>query len=48
MIEELQGKQLINEQIIANLRQREDEAHAIADEEKKTLTDKLDKKEYAL
>ncbi|TNV80910.1 hypothetical protein FGO68_gene13382 [Halteria grandinella] len=48
IIEQMQGKQLISEQIIANLREREDEANAMADEQKKTLTDKLDKKEYAL
>ena len=46
--EELDAKILISEQIIANLRQKEDEAIAAAEEYEQTMKEKLDKKEYAL
>jgi hypothetical protein len=46
--DEMQGRVLISEQIVAEVRAREEEAVAAMEEGEKAIKEKLDKKEYQL
>ena len=48
MRQDLEARILINEQIIADLRNKEEEAMIAAEEQEAIMKDKLDKKEYGL
>jgi len=44
--DDLQAKVLISEQIVADMRGKEEEAQAALEENEKIMREKLDKKEY--
>ena len=46
--DEMHGRVLISEQIVAEVRAREEEALAAMEEGEKAMKEKLDKKEYQL